>query len=178
MNTLQSYQSLEAYRSHDLSIQMRTSSGDTISLGLSNSQQLSWEQSRSGDSGSESLSFASMASYQFHMESNGIDEQDEKEIRELMQIAQPYIDGFMQELGGAEERHSPMNQIARSIGTVFSPLDRLAQESRDFAKDAVVGMVDSAFGKYGLDENAFAEAQTFLDKLLQEMESFERMLYA
>ncbi len=81
---------------------MRTSSGDIINMDFSNAQALSMEQSQQDSTKSSSFSFASMQSYRFHMESNGIDKQDKKEIEAFMEIAQPYIDNFMKELEGGE----------------------------------------------------------------------------
>jgi len=177
MNSLDSYQALDAYRSHELTIQMRTSSGDTINMGLSNTQQLSMEQSREGGTSSSSLSFASMQSYQFQMDSNGLDEQDKAEIREFMKIAQPFIDDFMQELDSGEQ-HTPMSQVARSIGDIFAPLNESPENSRLFAKSGIVEMIDNAMKQMQHSEKHIGETQTFLDKILENMNSFESMLYA
>ncbi len=177
MNELQSYQSLDAYRSHDLNIQMRTSSGDTINMDFSNTQSLSMQQSQQEGTKSSSFSFASMHSYDFQMDSNGLDEQDKQEIREFMQIAQPYIDDFMKELESGEQ-HSSMSQVARSIGDIFTPLNEKPEESKTFAKNGIVELIDSALKQLQQSEKLISETQTFLDKILENMNSFKSMLYA
>lgn len=177
MNELQSYQSLDAYRSHDLNIQMRTSSGDTINMGFSNTQSLSMEQSKEGASKSSSFSFASMQSYSFQMDSNGLDEQDKQEIQEFMQMAQPYIDDFMKELE-SEEQHTSMSQVARTVSDIFTPLNEKPQESKDFAKQGIVDLIDNALKQLQQSEKLIGETRTFLDKILENMNSFESMLYA
>ena len=52
--------SLDAYRSHELSIAIKTSSGDTLSLNFENTQSLSLSEKTTGSSKEESFSFSSM----------------------------------------------------------------------------------------------------------------------
>ncbi|MEA3372231.1 MAG: hypothetical protein U9Q62_00945 [Campylobacterota bacterium] len=177
MNTLNSYQSLEAYRSHDLSIQMRTSSGDTIDMAFSNTQELSMKQSQQNGTKSGTFSFASMQSYQFHMESNGIDEQDKKEIEAFMEIAQPFIDNFMKELESGEQ-HTPLNQIVKSVSDIFAPVGDKPINTQNYAKNGIVNLMDNALKQVEQHKTLLDESQKFLDKVLQRMDKFEEMLYA
>lgn len=177
METLNSYSALNAYRSHDLNIQMRTSSGDVINMDFSNSQSLSYESSRHAGSRSENFSFASMQSYQFHMESNGIDAQDKKEIEAFMKIAQPFIDNFMQELSGGEQ-HTPLNQVVKSVSDLFGPLADRSQHTKNYAKNGIVSLMDNALKQVDQHQQLLDESQKLLDKILQRMERFEEMLYA
>ena len=110
---------LDAYKSHDLSIAMRTSSGDTINMDFSNKSALSLKYEQNQDSSSGTLSFASMQSFDFSMQSNGIDAQDKKEIDAFMKIAQPYIDSFLKELG-EDAPQSPINKIANSASIIIT----------------------------------------------------------
>ena len=81
MNTSYGY---DAYKAHDLNIAMRTSSGDVIKMDFSNEQSVSMRQEKNQNGTKESLTFSSMQSFQFSMESNGIDAQDQKEIDAYM----------------------------------------------------------------------------------------------
>ena len=106
--------SLDAYRSHELSIQMKTSSGDTLSLNFQNEQSLSLNETTTADSKEQAFSFSSMQAFSFKMESNGISEQDQQEINAFMKKAQPYIDKFMKELED-QNQTTPVNKIASDV---------------------------------------------------------------
>jgi post-segregation antitoxin (ccd killing protein) len=60
---------LDAYRSHDLNISMRTSSGDVIKMDFSNKQAGSFSQTKNANGISTSASFSSMQSFQFSIDS-------------------------------------------------------------------------------------------------------------
>ena len=76
--------SLDAYRSHELNIQMKTSSGDTLSLNFENSQSLSLNKKTTDTTKEQSFSFSSLQAFSFNLDSNGISEQDQKEINAFM----------------------------------------------------------------------------------------------
>ena len=113
--------SLNAYRSHELSIDMKTSSGDTLSLNFENTQELSLDSRQSDASKESSFSFSSMQAFSFKLDSNGISEQDQKEIDTFMKKAQPYIDKFMKELED-QTQNSPINKVASDITNLMVDL--------------------------------------------------------
>ena len=175
MNTLSS---LEAYRSHDLSIMMRTSSGDEINIDLSSQKSLSYEKSQSEGAKKESLSFSEMAAYQFEVKSNGIDAQDTKEIEAFMKIAQPYIDNFLKELDSGEQKN-PLNKIAEDIKSVLKPLKSLNDVAQNSAKESLVSLFDNALKESQNIDKIFDEAQKLLDKTLELFDkTFKANLYA
>jgi hypothetical protein len=177
MNGINTYQSLDAYRSHELSIQMRTSSGDVINMDFANQQALSMEASKNGSERSASFSFASLQSYQFSMETNGIDEQDKKEIEAFMEIAQPYIDNFMKELESGEQ-HTPMNKAAKSVSDVFAPINGMPEQSKHHGKDSIVKMMDRAMENVQQHEKLIDQSQKFLDQILKNLDEFQQLIYA
>jgi hypothetical protein len=177
MNT--SY-ALDAYRSHDLNIKMKTSSGDVIEMDLSNQQSLNMQHNQNGNSKSSSMSFSSMQSFQFKIESNGIDEQDKKEIEEFMKIAQPYLDSFMEELQ-EDQQKSPINKLAHDIASVFEPSKERDENQKGFVKNNIVDMFDNSLAKVEQPElnpvDIFKEAQKLLEKTLEEFENFNKNIY-
>lgn len=173
MNAMQGYH----YYSHDLNIQMRTSSGDTINMEFSNTQELSVEQNRKNDAGLDSFSFASMKSYRFHMDSNGIDEQDKKEIEAFMKTAQPYIDNFVKELESGE-RHTPLNQAVKTVSDIFASVEEKSLESKNYAKNGIVKLMDNALKQVEQHQKLLDDSQAFLDKIFDRMEKYEAMIYA
>ena len=169
--------SVDAYRSHDLNIQMRTSSGDAISLDFSNKQELSTQQTKDANGSSSSFSFSSMQSYSFKVDSNGIDAQDKKEIQAFMKIAQPYIDNFMKELSGGEQS-TPRGQITKALNEVLTPLKGKGQDHQNHVKNEIVKVFDKAASQIEQFDKIFEESQKLLENVLDMFDKVEQDLYA
>ncbi len=183
---MQTSYALDSYRMHDLSISMRTSSGDTIEMDFANHQSLSLSHDKDDNSTSSSLSFSSMQSFQFSMDSNGIDEQDKKEIEEFMKIVQPYIDDFLDELKESAPK-SPVTQVARQIASIFEPSKERDENSKNQIKTNIVEMFDNSMKKLQIPkesegtnsiEKIFEDAKRLLEKTLKEFEKFNENIYA
>lgn len=157
--------SLQAYHSNELRIQMYTSSGDTISLNFSNEQNLLMQQKSDNEERLTHFTFSSMQSFQFHVESNGIDAQDRKEIDALMSIAQPFIDNFMSELANMK-RTTPLHSVTKTLDSLFSPIKGQSQTYQNYAKNEIVKAFDNAAFQIEAFETILQEAQTFLEEVL------------
>jgi len=175
MNT--SYE-LNAYHSHELSIQMKTSSGDVINLGFENTQELALSGQKNAKSERVAFSFSSLQQYQFSMQSNGIDAQDKKEIAAFMEIAKPYIENFMKEVSDQEQK-TPLNQIADLVDKAMEPMKTLKPQSKDNAKHDLVKLFDDTLKTFEQSQNLIDESQKLLDKILKGFDKeFKSMLYA
>lgn len=183
MNT--SYR-LDAYRSHDLSIAMKTSSGDLIKMDFSNEQSSSMRQSEGKNGSQTSMSFSSQQSFQFSIEGNGLDSQDEKEIQKFMKIAQPYIDDFLKELS-EDAPNTPVTKLAHQIAGIFDPNKERSQDEKNSVKTNIVKMFDNALAAFEppkaedtqeMTQKILQSAQKLLEKTLQEFEEFNKELYA
>lgn len=168
---------LDAYRSHDLNIMMKTSSGDVIKMDFSNQQNLSMSHKESQSGTKDSLSFSSMQSFGFSVQSNGIDEQDKKEINALMKIAQPYIDRYMKELANTDQK-SPVNKVAKQISDIFEPMKSKNQDIKNHTKNSIVDMFDKAAKNIKDINKIFDEAQKLLEKTLSNFDKTAKMIYA
>ncbi|WP_345993580.1 hypothetical protein [Sulfurimonas sp. HSL-1716] len=168
---------LDAYRSHDLNIMMRTSSGDVIKMDFSNEQNLSMNHKEGQNGTKDSLSFSSMQSFQFSIQGNGLNEQDKKEIQNLMKIAQPYIDKYMKELDSGEQK-SPISKIAKQISDIFLPVSTKDQDTKNYAKNGIVDMFDKAAKSVKDINKVFDEAQKLLKKTLSDFDKTVKALYA
>ena len=173
---------LNAYQSHDLNIAMKTSSGDVIKMDFSNKQELSMSGQKNENGSSSSLSFSSMQSFQYFVDSNGIDAQDQKEIDAFMKVAQPYIDDYLSQLG-EDMPTSPVNQIATQVANIFEPAKHKDENTQNYAKSNMVDMFDDSINK--LDETQinnidkiFEEAQKLLEKTLKQFDDLGKILYA
>lgn len=183
MNT--SY-SLDTYRAHDLNISMRTSSGDVIEMDFANHQSASISQEKNENGSKTSMSFSSMQSFQFSVDSNGIDAQDKKEIDAFMKIAQPFINSFLKELKDAAPK-SPVSKMAHDIAGIFEPGKERSENSNNHVKSNIVDMFDNAMKKLEMPEQSnrqdlidkmFKETQKLLEKTLKEFDNFNKELYA
>lgn len=169
--------SLDAYRSHELNLYMKTSSGDTLSLNFQNEQSLSLNEKKSGSSKEQSFSFTSMQAFSFNMESNGISEQDQKEIDAFMKKAQPYIDKFMKELSD-QNQTSPINKIASDVTKLIGNLKNSDDTVKNHAKKGVVDLFDNAINTTKSTEKMIDEAQKLLKKVLEGFDKAFEPLYA
>ena len=177
---------LDAYRSHDLNIQMRTSSGDVIKMDFANEQSMSYTNQKNENGSSTSMSFSSMQSFQFSIDTNGIDAQDKKEIEAFMKIAQPFIDDFLAELKDVAPK-SPVTELAHTIAGIFEPNKDRSEEAKNHVKTNIVEMFDNSMNKLSIPDSSekvnimdkiFEDAKKLLEKTLEEFDEFNKRLYA
>ncbi len=182
MNTLYG---IDSYKSHDLNINMRTSSGDTIEMDFSNKNSSSMRHEENQNGSKTSMSFSSMQSFQFNIDTNGIDKQDQKEIDAFMKIAQPFIDDFLKELEDVAPK-SPVSQLAHKIAGFFEPSRERDENSKNHIKTNIVEMFDNSLKKLEVPERLntqdmlkkiFEDAQKLLEKTLQEFDNFNKNVY-
>ena len=183
---MNSLTSLDAYRSHDLNIMMKTSSGDVIKMDMSNENALSYKNETTDNSSKTEFSFASKQQFQFSIESNGIDAQDKKEIEAFMKIAQPFIDDFMSELSG-EQQTTPLNKMVQSISDLISPLKSKDDNIQAQSKNELVNAFDNSLEKNlaKLSESSsdsiaklIEQSQKLLEKVLKDFDSLQASIYA
>ena len=186
MNT--SY-AMDSYRAHDLNISMRTSSGDVIEMDFANHQSTSFKHRQNENGSQTSMSFSSMQSFQFSIESNGIDKQDQKEIDEFMKIAQPFIDSFLKELEDVAPK-SPVTQLANKIASIFEPSRDRDENQKNHVKTNIVEMFDKSMDKLKVPEKTkeldeidylekmYKDAQKLLEKTLKAFDDFNKTIYA
>ena len=183
MNT--SY-SLDLYKTHDLNIAMRTSSGDLIEMDFANHQSASFSQTQNKNTKETLISFSSMQSFQYSIQSNGIDKQDQKEIEAFMKIAQPFIDDFLSELKN-DAIKTPVTALAHDIASLFNPNKDRDENNENNVKTNIVKMFDDSLSKLKLTdptkslskiEDIYKQTQKLLEKVLQEFMNFNKKLYA
>lgn len=175
--------SLDAYRSHELSMQMKTSSGDTLSLNFENTKSLSLSEKSSQNSKESSFSFSSMQAFSFELNTNGITEQDQKEIDAFMKKAQPDIDKFMKELSDGEQK-SPVNKVASDVIKALGDLKNSDENVKNNTKKGLVDLFDNALKQTTPQKNELdmskiiSEAEKFLKKILEGFDKIFEPVYA
>ncbi len=179
---------LNSYYSHTLDISMRTSSGDVISFDFKNEQSSSLSYKENKNAKSLKAGFHSMQSFQFSVQSNGIDAQDKKEIAAFMKKAQPYIDKFLKELG-KDAPNSPVTKIAKDIASIFEPSKSRDENQKNFIKSNIVKMFDKSLKEFKIPKakeltpeetmkKILEQTQKLLDKTLKEFDHLSKALYA
>ncbi|NPA65896.1 MAG: hypothetical protein GXO11_03340 [Epsilonproteobacteria bacterium] len=172
---------LQAYKSHTLNITMKTSSGDVVKLDFENEKSLSYGSTKDENGSKSAMKLSSMQSFSFSVEGNGLDEQDKAEIEAFMEIAQPYIDNFLEELK-QDAPKSPINKIAQEITDIFSPMKQKDQNTQNYAKNSIVEMFDKSLEETKATQEQFDKlfenAQKLLEKTLKLFDQDQKMLYA
>ena len=177
---------MNTYMAHDLNINMKTSSGDTIEMEFANHNSTSISKQTNQEGSRTSMSFSSMQSFTFKVDSNGIDAQDQKEIDAFMKIAQPYIDSFLKELEDVAPA-SPVSKLAHDIAGTFEPSRDRNENSKNHIKTNIVEMFDRAMEKIEaperlntqeMIEKIFEDAKKLLERTLKEFDEFNKELYA
>ncbi len=171
---------MDSFKTHDLNISMRTSSGDVIEMDFANHQSASMSYEQNANGSRTSATFSSMQSFQFSMTSNGIDAQDQKEIDEFMKIAQPFIDSFLKELEDVAPA-SPVSKLAHKIAGIFEPSRDRSEDAKNQIKTNIVEMFDKSLKKLESPDTIdkiFEDAKKLLEKTLKEFDEFNRILYA
>ncbi|MCF6340056.1 MAG: hypothetical protein L3J10_04785 [Sulfurimonas sp.] len=182
MNTSYAY---DAYRAHDLNIAMKTSSGDVIKMDFANYQSTSFSHEQNENGSSTTMTFSSMQSFQFSIDSNGIDKQDKKEIKAFMKIAGPMIDEFLKELRDDAPK-SPVTQLAHKIAAIFQPDKDRDENNRNNIKTNIVQMFDNSMkksedskeldtsDKIDIIEKILEDMKKLLNKTLKEFDEFHK----
>jgi len=169
---------LNAYSQHSLSIDIKTSSGDSIELDFNNEKSLQY----SSNGKQQSFSFSSLESFSFHYEGNGIDAQDKKEIEAFLKMAQPNIDNFVAGLNDGSSLTQPINQLTQNISQMFKPVKSSGDENLlNFTKQGLVNAMDKALKKevepFEQTEKILSHAQRFLEQMLKQLEKTEESFY-
>jgi hypothetical protein len=177
---------INAYRGNDLNISMKTSSGDVIKLDFANEKSASYKQEKDENGTLTSMSFSSMQSFKYSIDSNGIDAQDRKEIDSFMKIAQPYIDDYLKELQDSEPK-TPVSKLAKEVASVFEPTKNRDQNTKNQIKSDIVKVFDNSLNKLKLTEeestkysieDILKQTQKLLEKTLEQFDNFSKNLYA
>ncbi|MCW8837749.1 MAG: hypothetical protein OQJ77_07385 [Thiovulaceae bacterium] len=171
---------LDAYRTHDLNIAMRTSSGDEINMDFSNQSSTSLRYQEDAGSSSSFMEFSSMQSFNFSIKSNGIDAQDQKEIEEFMKKAQPFIDDFLKELS-EDAPKTPVTELAHKVAGMFNPSKDRDENNANNVKTNIVKMFDNSMKKLDTEDliqKVYEDAKTLLEKTLKEFDEFNKLIYA
>ncbi len=173
---------LNTYRSHELAIMMRTSSGDVIEMNFKNEKELLATMQKEGGRKQSAIKLSSLQEFNFSLQTkNGIDEQDKKEIAAFMELAKPYIDKFLKELKEDAPRSS-VTKIAQDISKAFYEIGQKEVEYKNYAKKSMVAMFDKALedqkATKELFDKMFEASKRLLEQTFKLFDEPKKALYA
>jgi hypothetical protein len=170
---------MNAYYEHALSVDIKTSSGDKISLNFSKEQEASLEQQRSNNGSQTEFSYSSIQQFSFEYEGNGLDEQDLEEIEALMEIAMPRIENFMDEFDEDMRNPIPINSEGARIASIFDNVMQGGNQNlQNFAKHELVHGFDTIIQPHIQNKSLIQEGINFLENILSHMDEQFSALYA
>jgi predicted metal-dependent hydrolase len=123
------------------------------------------------------FSFSSVQAFSFQLDSNGISEQDQKEIDAFMKKAQPYINKFMKELE-EQDSTSPINKVASDVTKLIGNLKNSDENVKNHAKKGVVDLFDNAVKETKTTEKMIEETQKLIQKILDSFDKMFEPIYA
>lgn len=162
-------QSYSGLAQKDFSASVTTSSGDKIELSLSQSDEMQYSQNEN----STTLSIRHKERLHYRLESNGLSEQDRKEIDEAMQKINPKLQEFFA-LGGADKQ--PLSSTARDIAQTLP--EKITDEGKSYIFDALNKQL-SQLQKLFDTQNGFEDdAKGLLDRIMRQMDTKKNEIYA
>lgn len=169
---------LSAYSQHSLSIDIKTSSGDTIELDFNNEKSLDYSSNEKG----KAFSFSSLESFTYSYQGDGIDAQDRKEIDAFLKMAQPNIDNFMAGLNEGSSLNEPISKLTKNITSLFGPIkDKGDENLLNFVKHGLTNGVDKALSKeiepLKQTQEILTHAQRFLEQMMKQLDKVEEAFY-
>lgn len=163
----------------DLSLEIKTSSGDTIDLSMYQEAGASSSEATDGSSYIKTTQMSLSQGYKFHYEGNGISEQDQKEIAEAMKKLKPMIDKFMGKSSGDEDskkKSQPEDMLASfSANSIPQTNDN---NVKNMQKSEMAKMFDDTMKKFKPSEQLFNDSKRLLDKIFGLMDGKLQIQYA
>ncbi len=168
---------LGTYTNRDLSIEMRTSSGDVITFDMARSRSMEMSGYQNGGTSQSSYSLRSVQTFNFSVTTNGLDAQDRKELAEFMKIARPYIVEFM---NGLERGNNsvPRNKTAQHVAEAFAPWRERDGDAPNHAKNGIVELFDNALAESRKVAKIFDDVTKLLERTLKYFDALPRFKYA
>lgn len=158
-----------AYNNFDFSF--KTSSGDKISLSMYDKKEMSFEESKDGNSSMQKFSLTHAYGYEFHYKGNGLDANDKKEIAQAMKEIQPQIDEFMKNVSdsGIPSPKSILN-LSRDVSEQLpKPKDN---DHKLAIQDQMLKLFDFSLQKHFPNKDVLESAKDLFERIKEQMESF------
>jgi hypothetical protein len=168
-----------AYAHKDLSLQIKTSSGDTIDLGMFQESSASYSETNDSSGSTKTTELSFSQGYKLHYEGNGISEQDQKEIADALKKFKPEIDKFMGKSNGNEDAKNsskPEDWLA-SLGSNIMPTPK-DDNTKNMQKSEMAKMFDDVMKNFKPSEQIFNDSKRLLDKIFGLMDGKLQIKYA
>lgn len=160
---------------NNLDFSFKTSSGDTISLSMYDTKELSYENMQNGNSSSKTFTLTHSYGYEFSYEGNGIDENDQKEIDAALKKLRPKIDKYLENVSSSGI--PTPKEILNTALDMRQDFPQIKDENHKNAiGDSILKLLDEKTPNYFPNSEVLQSAKSLFDKLLEQFENFS--LYA
>ena len=167
----------------DLSLQIKTSSGDEIDLSMYKEASASYSESSDANSTTKTTELSLSQGYKMHYEGNGISAQDQQEINDALKKFQPEIDKFMGKSKGdqkAQNSSKPEDWVAALGANLMPPPanDNVKNYQKSSLAQAFDDAMKNASDSSGTSKKLCADSKRLLDKILALMDGKAQIQYA
>ena len=158
---------------NSFSFDLKTSSGDEISLSFYDDKSIEFEAKESINKRSYSMRLRHELGYSFSYKGDGISQQDQKEIEEAIKKIKPIYKKFLEnikksdEIPGFEEITNFSQMMRSKIPKLESP------DSKEFLKDKTVEAMDEVLEVFEKSQKLLESTKRLFDKLFENVNGFD-----
>lgn len=161
------------YSLNTFDFSMQTSSGDTLSLSMYDERSSSISYNKTDTTTSATLNLHHAYGYEFHFDSDGLDETDKQEIAQAMEDIQPLIEKYFESV-----QESSSDENASATNTAYDINSLLPQtndeNTQNYLNNQTMNAIDKILRKaQNQNEQMLKSAQKLFDSLLKQNDSFE-----
>ncbi|ANE36261.1 hypothetical protein CIG11343_1248 [Campylobacter iguaniorum] len=160
---------------NNLNFSFKTSSGDEINLSMYDNKSLSYKNTTTKNQSTTELTLSHQYGYSFEFKSNGITEQDMKEIKKAIEDLTPKIDDFMKNVQKNEPfSDQTITNLANSIKKELP--DYQNQNEKNLVSSNLLDLFDNLLEKNKADMKLLQNSKKLFDEIQKQLDSFS--LYA
>lgn len=166
-------ESLNSFQ-NSFSFDIKTSSGDHISLSMMDNKELDFNEQRGENWQKDTLSLKHEIGYSFHYDGNGIDAKDKKEIEDAMKLIRPIYQKFLENIKKDDKILEDRYGITNSAQLIKSKLPKLdAKDSKLLLKDKTLDLFDKMAKEFKRGQEIIENTKKLFDKIFKNFDGFE-----
>jgi len=159
--------------SNAFSFDLKTSSGDEISLSLYDNKSIEFNAKESSSERSFSMRLRHELGYSFSYKGDGISEQDQKEIEEAMKKIKPIYQKFLENIKKSDENPG-FEEITNFSQIMRSKMPKLeSPDAKELLKDKTVDVMDEVLDIFERSQKLLENTKRLFDKLFENMDGFD-----
>ena len=155
------------------SFDLKTSSGDEISLSLYDNKSVEFNAKDGGGERSFSMRLRHELGYSFSYKGDGISEQDQKEIEEAMKKIKPIYQKFLENVKKSDDILG-FEEITNFSQAMRSEMPKLeSPDAKELLKDKTVDAMDEVLDIFERSQKLIESTKRLFDKLFEDIDGFD-----